>query len=85
MHGGSAGAHEMFYGWDEANLYIRIDGADGDAFTLESEAGPVQAEIARGRIVEMKAPKTGKTFKVNITKDGLTVASLPSQGWIAIG
>jgi len=85
MHGGSAGAQEMFYGWDDANLYIRIDGADGDSFTLESESGPLPAETARGRIVEMKAPKSGKTFKVNITKEGLTVASLPSQGWIAIG
>jgi hypothetical protein len=85
MHGGSAGAHEMLYGWDETNLYIRLDGADGDSFDVEAETGAVAAEIARGRIVEMKAPKPGKMFRVIVKKEGLVVGTLPAQGWIAIG
>ena len=83
MHGGSGGAQEMFYGWDDANLYIRLDGADGDSFTVEFETGAVAAEVARGRIIEMKAPKSGKLFRVVVKKDRLTVATLPAQGWIA--
>jgi alpha-amylase/alpha-mannosidase (GH57 family) len=85
MHGGSAGAQEMFYGWDDANLYIRLDGADGDSFTVELETGAVAAEVARGRIVEMKAPKAGKSFRVVVKKGALTIATLPAQGWIAMG
>jgi hypothetical protein len=81
----SSGAQELFYGWDDANLYIRLDGADGDSFAVEFETGPVAAEVARGRIVEMKAPKKGKQFRVVATKGGLVVATLPGQGWIAVG
>ena len=85
MHGGSGGAQEMFYGWDDGNLYIRLDGANGDSFAVEFENGAVAAEIARGRIVEMKAPKAGKMFRVVVKKGGLAIATLPAQGWIAIG
>jgi alpha-amylase/alpha-mannosidase (GH57 family) len=84
MHGGSAGAQEMFYGWDDANLYVRLDGANGDSFAIEFEAGEAKAEVARGRIVEMKASKLGKMFRVVVKKDGLTVATLPAQGWVGI-
>jgi hypothetical protein len=84
MHGGSAGAQEMFYGWDEANLYVRLDGAIGDSFAVEFETGSGLAEVAHGRIVEMKSAKSGKMFRVAVTKDGLVVAMLPAQGWIAI-
>jgi hypothetical protein len=84
MHGGSGGAQEMFYGWDHANLYVRLDGASGDSFTVEFETGGVAAEVVRGRVVEMKAPKAGKMFRVSVMADGLVVAALPAQGWIAI-
>jgi alpha-amylase/alpha-mannosidase (GH57 family) len=84
MHGGSGGAQEMFYGWDEANLYIRLDGATGDAFAVEFETGAAVTEVVRGRIVEMKAARAGKVFRVVVKKDGLIVAALPAQGWIAI-
>jgi alpha-amylase/alpha-mannosidase (GH57 family) len=84
MHGGSGGAQEMFYGWDDASLYIRLDGADGDSFTVEFETGAAAAEVVRGRIVEMKAAKGGKMFRVVVKKEGLVVAALPAQGWIAI-
>ncbi|MGA3186650.1 MAG: glycoside hydrolase family 57 protein [Bryobacteraceae bacterium] len=86
MHSESlAGAQEMFYGWDDANLYIRLDGADGDSFGVEFDSGAAAAEVARGRVVEMKAPKSGKQFRVTVTKDGLVVATLPAHGWIAMG
>jgi alpha-amylase/alpha-mannosidase (GH57 family) len=84
MHGGSGGAQELFYGWDDANLFIRLDGADGDSFAVEFETGVVVAEMAKGRIVELKAPKTGKSFRVVVTKGGLVVATLPGQGWIEV-
>ena len=84
MHGGSGAAQEMFYGWDDANLYVRLDGADGDSFELEFETEAVKPEIARGRIVEMKAAKAGKQFRVMVKKQGLVVGSLPAQGWIEV-
>jgi alpha-amylase/alpha-mannosidase (GH57 family) len=85
MHASDGGgAHEMFYGWDDANLYVRLDGADGDSFGIEFDTGGAQAEVARGRIVEMKAPKKGKAFRVTVTKGGLVVATLPAQGWIEV-
>ncbi|HVO98197.1 MAG TPA: glycoside hydrolase family 57 protein [Bryobacteraceae bacterium] len=85
MHGGAAGAQELFYGWDEANLYIRLDGATGDSFAVEFETGVVVAEVVRKRIVEMKAPKAGKWFRVVVTQGGLVRTTLPPQGWIALG
>ena len=85
MHGGSAGAQELYYGWDEANLYIRLDGARGDSFAVEFETGVAVAEVARGKIVEMKVPKQGKWFRVVVTQNGLVTATLPAQGWIALG
>jgi alpha-amylase/alpha-mannosidase (GH57 family) len=85
MHGGSAGAHEMFYGWDDASIYIRLDGATGESFSVETDAGPAATQVARGKIVELKAPKSGKMFRVAVKKDGLVVATLPTQGWIAMG
>jgi alpha-amylase/alpha-mannosidase (GH57 family) len=85
MHRGSAGAQELYYGWDEANLYIRLDGARGDSFAVEFETGVAVAEVARGKIVEMKVPKQGKWFRVVVTQNGLVTATLPAQGWIALG
>jgi hypothetical protein len=74
----------LFYGWDETSLYIRLDGSDGDSFVVEDEKGTVPAEIARGRIVEMKVPRPGKTFRVVVKRDGLVVGTLPAQGWIGV-
>ncbi len=85
MHGGSAGAQELFYGWDDTNLYVRLDGADGDSFAVEFESGVAASEIVRGRVVEMKTAKAGKQFRVVVTKDGLVSATLPGQSWIAVG
>jgi hypothetical protein len=84
-YGSRAGAQEMFYGWDDANLYVRLDGADGDSFAIEFETGPAKADVVRGRIVEMKARKAGKMFRVAVKKGELVLARLPGQGWIEIG
>jgi alpha-amylase/alpha-mannosidase (GH57 family) len=84
MHGGTGVVQEMFYGTDDGNLYVRLDGTNGDSFEVEFETGAVKAEIARGRIVEMKAPRSGKMFRVVVKKDGLTVGMLPAQGWIEV-
>jgi len=84
MHGGTGVVQEMFYGTDDASLYIRLDGTNGDSFEVEFETGAVKAEIARGRIVEMKAPRSGKMFRVVVKKDGLSVGTLPAQGWIEV-
>ncbi len=78
MHGGSVAAQEMYYGWDETNLYIRLDGTDGDSFEIELDTGAVKPEIARGRIVEMKTPKSGKMFRVVVKKNGLVIGTLPA-------
>ena len=75
----------MFYGWDDTNLYVRLDGADGDSFAIEFETGGANAEVVRGRIVEIKAPKAGKMFRVAVKKGELVAGRLPGQGWIGIG
>jgi alpha-amylase/alpha-mannosidase (GH57 family) len=85
MHGGSAGAQELYYGWDDANLYVRLDGARGDSFAVEFDTGAAAAEVARGKIVEIKVPKAGKHFRVVVSEKGLVTATLPAQGWIAFG
>jgi alpha-amylase/alpha-mannosidase (GH57 family) len=85
MHGGSVAAVEMFYGWDEKDLYIRLDGSDGDAFEVEFDNGAVPVEVAKGRIVEMKSPMSGKAFRVVVKQAGLVVGILPARGWIGIG
>jgi hypothetical protein len=66
------------------NLYVRLDGANGDSFAIEFEGGAAAAEVVRGRVVEMKAAKAGKMFRVVVKKEGLVVAALPAQGWIAM-
>ncbi len=84
MHGGEPAAREVFYGCDEHYLYVRLDGAAKASFGLEFENGPVQAEIAVGRIVELRAPRSGVRFRVTASRDGLPTATLPASGWLDI-
>ena len=87
MHGGAAPVYEMFYGFDDANLYVRLDGAQPGRFGVEFESGPAQSEVARGRIVEMRAARSGRRFRVtaatlhHFTKDGahVIIGQLPSS------
>ncbi len=85
MHGGSVAAREMFYGCDEAHLYIRLDGAGSSQVTVEFESGPVNADIAAGRILEIRVPRVGERFRVLIEQGSLAPAALPASGWIEIG
>ncbi|HTB14468.1 MAG TPA: hypothetical protein VK752_23015 [Bryobacteraceae bacterium] len=84
MHGGSVAAQELFYGWDETSLYIRLDGTEGDEFEVEDEKGVLAAQVAKGRIVEIKVPRPAKMFRVVVKKGGLVVGTLPAQGWIGV-
>lgn len=84
MHGGFSAAREMYYGCDDANLYVRLDGAANADVTLKFDTGAVKAETAVGRIVEMKAPRQGGRFRVHVAHNGLPPATLPAHGWIEI-
>ena len=84
MHGGEPPAREVFYGCDENYLYVRLDGASQANFGLEFENGPVHAEVAVGRIVELRAPRAGNRFRVTVSRDGLPVATLPATTWLDV-
>src|SRR5207302_9159839 len=58
MHGGAPPVREVYYGADEMHIYVRVEDS-GAQFGIEFENGPAQAEIVKGRIVEMRAPRTG--------------------------
>ncbi|HXP86041.1 MAG TPA: glycoside hydrolase family 57 protein [Bryobacteraceae bacterium] len=85
MHGGGPAVREMFYGTDGSHLFVRLDGADGAAFGVEFEGGPVAAEVVRGRIVELQAPLAGQRFRVVIERDGLAAVRVPGEGWLELG
>src|SRR6266700_1845871 len=86
MHGGTLAAHEMFYGCDGQRVSIRLDGISAGAIIeVEFETGMVEAEIASGRILEMRAPLAGHRFRVHVSHNGLAAVTLPTHGWIEIG
>jgi hypothetical protein len=41
-----------------------------------------ETEIARGKIVELRAPRRGKRFRVVARRGAIQVATLPLNGWI---
>jgi alpha-amylase/alpha-mannosidase (GH57 family) len=84
MHGGTPPLRELFYGSDESNLYVRLDGATGAAFAIEIEGASVTTEIAIGEIVELSAPLAARRFRVQVSRDGLPVVVLPQNGWIEV-
>ena len=86
MHGGTSAAREMFYGCDGKQVSIRLDGvASGATIQVEFETGMVEAEIAVGRIIEMRTPLAGHRFRVHVSHNDLAALTLPTQGWIEIG
>jgi alpha-amylase/alpha-mannosidase (GH57 family) len=86
MHGGSTFLEEMFYGWDDTHLYIRLDGAGEARVSVEFESGPVGVEIAADRIIEICARRAGGRFRVALSqKNGLPPVMVPANGWIEIG
>jgi len=84
MHGGFVVAREMFYGCDDGNLYIRLDGAATANLSVEFDTGVAESRIAAGRIVEIEVPRKGNRFRIHAAHNGLPAASLPADGWIQI-
>jgi alpha-amylase/alpha-mannosidase (GH57 family) len=86
MHGGAYAAREMFYGCDGQHVAIRLDGTSGGAkIEVEFETGTVDAEIAVGRITEIRAPLAGHRFRVRVSHNGLAPVLVPANGWIEVG
>jgi alpha-amylase/alpha-mannosidase (GH57 family) len=82
MHGGESPVHEMLYGTDAGNLYVRIDGDRDGAFNIEFDNGATETQTAVGRIIELRAPLAGKKFRVAVARNGLPATTVPPQGWI---
>lgn len=86
MHGGAPPVWEMFYGCDGHSVSLRLDGMDaGVKVSVEFETGIVPAEVAVGRITELRVPLAGHRLRVHLSRNGLPAASLPSHGWIEVG
>jgi alpha-amylase/alpha-mannosidase (GH57 family) len=82
MHGGGRVAHEMFYGSNGTDLFVRLDAVGTGKLGIEFESGPAEAHVVAGRIVEMEAPRNGDRFRVTVKRDGLPTMTLPADGWI---
>jgi hypothetical protein len=52
---------------------------------VEFETGIVPAEIVIGRVAELRAPLAGQRLRVNLSRNGLPVATLPLHGWFEVG
>jgi alpha-amylase/alpha-mannosidase (GH57 family) len=84
MHGGIPVLHEIFYGTDGKHLFVRLDGAGEAVFSVEFERGPVAAEVAVGRIVELRVPLAGRRFRVQVSQNGLDSGRFPPNSWIEL-
>jgi len=82
MHGGGSVAREMYYGSDGKKLFVRLDAPVKGQLGIDFESGTVPVRIVSGRIVEMEALRKGDRFRITVTRDGLPMVTLPSQGWI---
>ncbi len=85
MHGGEPVARELFYGYNGARLFVRLEGAPADThFTIEFERGPAYTREVAGRVVELVATLEGRRFRVRAERDGLAPVTLPPEGWLDI-
>jgi hypothetical protein len=86
MHGAAPPVWEMFYGCDGQSVALRLDGLDkGVTVEVEFETGIVAADIAIGRVTELRAPLAGNRLRVNLSRNGLPVTTLPMHGWFEVG
>lgn len=85
MHGSTPPLRELYFGCDGNHLALRLDGVGAAQVQVEFETGFVDAEIARGRIVELKAPLVGNRIRVHVSRNGLAPAIVPADGWIEVG
>jgi alpha-amylase/alpha-mannosidase (GH57 family) len=85
MHSGEPPVREIYYGSDGRNLFVRVDGVGAAGVALQFEdGGAVESKIARGRILEMQAPRPGGRFRVVVDRNGLPPAVFPAEGWFEI-
>jgi hypothetical protein len=85
MHGGGPPAREMFYGFRDGKLFVRLDGPATDAkFTVEFEHGKCATHVVTGRVVELAADVAGPRFRVLARRNGLAPATLPADSWIDV-
>jgi alpha-amylase/alpha-mannosidase (GH57 family) len=85
MHGGAPVARELFYGFRDGRVFVRLDGAEGGArYAIEFELGASETHVATGRIVELAAQLAGPRFRIVAHRDGLAPTTLPGEGWIDV-
>jgi alpha-amylase/alpha-mannosidase (GH57 family) len=85
MHGGDPVVRDVYFGCDDSRLFVRLDGASSTgAFGIEFEDGEARVLIARGRVVEMEALRTGSRFRVTVARNGLPAQVFPPEGWLEI-
>ena len=83
MHSDHPPLREILYGCNDARLFVRVDGAGESTLGIETEDGPAQTRIARGRIVELEAPRA-RRFRLTVERQGLPPARFPAEGWIEL-
>ena len=88
MDSGEQPVREIFYGWHDSLLFVRVDGSKAAQFGIELEHGPAEVKTAKGRIIEMQVqmetPRSGNRFRVTVAQDGLPLTRVPKDGWIDI-
>lgn len=82
MHSGAPPLRDIYYGSDGEKLFVRVDGADSAVLGIEFEDGPVEVKTARGRVVEMEAPRARGKFRIIVNRGGLPPAVFPADGWL---
>lgn len=86
MHGGTPPARDMFYGFRDGHVFVRLDGAEAGAeFAVEFENGASPTRASAGRVLELESKVAGQRFRVVVHRDGLPPAMLPAAGWIDVG
>lgn len=85
MHGGTPPAREMFYGFRNGRVFVRLDGPDPNArFEIEFEGGSSETHAANGRVTELEAKIAGARFRVTAHRNGLVPVTLPADRWIDV-
>ena len=84
MHADAPPVREIYYGCNDTHLYVRVDDGPAARYGIEFEDGPADIKIAKGRVVEMEAPRKGQKFRVTVARDGLAPAVVPAEGWIEL-
>ncbi|MEI9814774.1 MAG: glycoside hydrolase family 57 protein [Acidobacteriota bacterium] len=85
MHGGNPPARDMYYGFRDGRLFVRLDGPAADTqFVIEFEGGGRETQSAQGRVVELEAGITGSRFRIVAEHNGLAPSLLPAEGWFDV-